>query len=124
MSSFPFLDDNLYVCRDPFQWVDNWKFIFSITLKELRGEIMSQRTMFEAKCTSCGKTCTVPFKPTEGKPVYCRECFANHSTRPKETVNNQPISIGKEGWARRRDKFQTRPEDTRMGSFHDFTTAP
>ena len=26
-------------------------------------------------CTQCGKETTVPFKPTQGRPVYCRECF-------------------------------------------------
>jgi len=26
-------------------------------------------------CSQCGKETTVPFKPTQGRPVYCRECF-------------------------------------------------
>lgn len=26
-------------------------------------------------CDKCGKKCQVPFRPTEGKPVYCSECF-------------------------------------------------
>jgi CxxC-x17-CxxC domain-containing protein len=26
-------------------------------------------------CSSCGKETTVPFKPTQGRPVFCRECF-------------------------------------------------
>jgi len=34
------------------------------------------REMHKAKCTECGKECEVPFKPTEGRPVFCRECFA------------------------------------------------
>ena len=34
------------------------------------------REMFSAVCAECGKECQVPFKPTEGKPVYCSECFA------------------------------------------------
>ncbi|GAG68269.1 unnamed protein product [marine sediment metagenome] len=33
------------------------------------------REMHKAICSECGKECEVPFKPTEGKPVYCRECF-------------------------------------------------
>ena len=33
------------------------------------------REMHKAVCSECGKECEVPFKPTEGKPVYCRECF-------------------------------------------------
>jgi CxxC-x17-CxxC domain-containing protein len=28
-----------------------------------------------AVCSQCGRTTTVPFRPTQGRPVYCRECF-------------------------------------------------
>ena len=33
------------------------------------------REMHKATCSECKSECDVPFKPTEGKPVYCRECF-------------------------------------------------
>jgi len=33
------------------------------------------REMHKAKCAECGKECEVPFKPAEGRPVYCQECF-------------------------------------------------
>ena len=36
------------------------------------------REMHKAVCADCGKECEVPFKPTEGKPVYCRECYPKH----------------------------------------------
>jgi len=36
------------------------------------------RQMHKAICTDCGTECEVPFKPTEGKPVYCRDCFQKH----------------------------------------------
>ena len=26
-------------------------------------------------CSACGKDTTVPFKPTQGRPVFCRDCF-------------------------------------------------
>ena len=26
-------------------------------------------------CSQCGKRTTVPFKPTQNRPVLCRECF-------------------------------------------------
>ena len=39
------------------------------------------REMHKATCTKCKKECQVPFKPTEGKPVYCKECYA---TMPKK----------------------------------------
>jgi CxxC-x17-CxxC domain-containing protein len=38
----------------------------------------SERTMYKIKCSDCGNDGEVPFKPTEGKPVYCRECFRKH----------------------------------------------
>lgn len=34
------------------------------------------REMYDAVCAACGKPCRVPFQPTEGRPVYCSECFA------------------------------------------------
>ncbi len=34
-----------------------------------------EREMHKATCADCGQECTVPFKPTEGKPVYCRDCY-------------------------------------------------
>lgn len=33
------------------------------------------REMHKAVCSACGKECEVPFKPIEGKPVYCKECY-------------------------------------------------
>ncbi|MFH1364523.1 MAG: CxxC-x17-CxxC domain-containing protein [Candidatus Aenigmatarchaeota archaeon] len=33
------------------------------------------REMHKAVCAECGKECEVPFKPAEGRPVYCKECF-------------------------------------------------
>ena len=33
------------------------------------------RDMHEAICAKCGSECEVPFRPTEGKPVYCSDCF-------------------------------------------------
>lgn len=32
-------------------------------------------TMHQAICAQCGKPCEVPFRPTDGKPVYCNVCF-------------------------------------------------
>ena len=33
------------------------------------------RTETRTTCSQCGKETTVPFKPTQGRPVFCRECF-------------------------------------------------
>jgi len=34
------------------------------------------RTETETTCSQCGKATTVPFRPTQGRPVLCRECFS------------------------------------------------
>lgn len=34
-----------------------------------------QKVETRATCSGCGKETTVPFKPTQGRPVFCRECF-------------------------------------------------
>ena len=34
-----------------------------------------QREMFPAVCAECGKETMVPFKPSNDRPVYCRDCF-------------------------------------------------
>ena len=33
------------------------------------------RQMFPATCSRCGRATEVPFQPTNGKPVYCGDCF-------------------------------------------------
>ncbi|MBN1157668.1 DNA-directed RNA polymerase [Candidatus Woesearchaeota archaeon] len=33
------------------------------------------REMHKATCSECGQECEVPFKPVEGRPVYCKECY-------------------------------------------------
>ncbi|MHB8572225.1 MAG: zinc-ribbon domain containing protein [Candidatus Dormibacteria bacterium] len=34
-----------------------------------------RREMHEVVCAACGVTTEVPFLPTNGRPVYCRDCF-------------------------------------------------
>jgi CxxC-x17-CxxC domain-containing protein len=33
------------------------------------------RQMFTATCSNCGNEAQLPFRPTNGKPVYCSDCF-------------------------------------------------
>ena len=33
------------------------------------------REMVQVVCSACGRETEVPFQPTVGKPVYCRDCF-------------------------------------------------
>lgn len=36
---------------------------------------MTQKKYHEVECVACGQIAKVPFKPVQGKPVYCRDCF-------------------------------------------------
>ena len=44
---------------------------------------MEDRKMYKAICSDCGAECEVPFKPTEGKPVRCQDCFRKN--RPQRS---------------------------------------
>jgi CxxC-x17-CxxC domain-containing protein len=44
------------------------------------GSTAIQRVETKTVCSQCGKETTVPFKPTQGRPVYCRECFQQRRT--------------------------------------------
>lgn len=46
-------------------------------------------TMHSAVCSSCGKTCEVPFQPTGEKPVYCRDCFAGRNAMGGDRSNRK-----------------------------------
>lgn len=72
---------------------------------------MSQQIRTEIKCSDCGKTATVPFKPTAGKPVYCRECLGKHRTQRTETGNRRETRTPspdseKQAWSRRRESWK------------------
>jgi len=34
-----------------------------------------QREMFDVTCAACGAETQVPFRPSNDRPVYCRDCF-------------------------------------------------
>ncbi len=71
---------------------------------------MSQKKMFEIKCTQCGKSATVPFKPTGGRPVYCKSCYSKSRSKKR----NEPSLTGKfdmkNAWAILRDDWQGQRE--------------
>ncbi len=35
-----------------------------------------ERSFTKTVCAECGQDCEVPFKPSGGRPVYCKECFS------------------------------------------------
>src|SRR5687767_2684396 len=45
-----------------------------------------ERQLYEAVCADCHKVCEVPFRPTEDRAVYCKECWG----RRKQGSNQNP----------------------------------
>ncbi len=40
-----------------------------------------QREMYDATCAACGVKTQVPFRPSNDRPVYCRDCFRQNNNR-------------------------------------------
>lgn len=36
---------------------------------------VKERIEVSVQCAQCGESTTVPFYPSQGRPVYCRRCF-------------------------------------------------
>ncbi|MFC1685510.1 CxxC-x17-CxxC domain-containing protein [Nanoarchaeota archaeon] len=57
------------------------------------------REMHKIKCTECGKDAEVPFRPKEGLPVFCRECFFKKKgitpREPRESEESEPTAEAK-----------------------------
>ena len=34
--------------------------------------------MYDAVCSKCGAQTQVPFRPVEGREVFCKECFSKN----------------------------------------------
>jgi len=52
--------------------------------------------MHDVICDECGKECQVPFKPTEGKPVLCSECFEKSGNQRSRGGRNSSPGISQE----------------------------
>lgn len=46
-----------------------------------------ERQMYEAVCDNCGKDCKIPFRPSNGRPVYCSDCFEKGDNAPRSSEN-------------------------------------
>ena len=44
--------------------------------RERRGGYSNPGQVYSVVCADCGKETTVPFEPREGRPVYCKDCYA------------------------------------------------
>ncbi len=54
-----------------------------------------ERTLYEAICADCHKVCEVPFKPSEDRAVYCKDCFARRKSgfSAKPTPVPMPVAV-------------------------------
>lgn len=46
------------------------------------------RMMHTAICADCKKECTIPFKPSGDRPVYCKDCFSR-----RKVINLSGITV-------------------------------
>ncbi|MDE3074950.1 MAG: zinc-ribbon domain containing protein [Chloroflexota bacterium] len=53
--------------------------------QQMSSSSSSRREMTTVTCSSCGNTTQVPFKPTEGRPVYCSDCYARERLASRST---------------------------------------
>jgi CxxC-x17-CxxC domain-containing protein len=59
---------------------------------EGQGRDRRERALFKAICADCNKECEVPFRPSQDRPVYCKECFSKRKAGGlfKTEVDNKP----------------------------------
>lgn len=50
------------------------------------------RQMFDAVCSNCGNACQIPFRPSQGRDVFCSRCFDmnNGETHRPSRSNDRP----------------------------------
>lgn len=54
-----------------------------------------ERQMFDAVCSSCGNNCQIPFRPSQGREVFCSRCFeknegSSDTRRPERRSFDRP----------------------------------
>jgi CxxC-x17-CxxC domain-containing protein len=76
-----------------------------------RNDDRGERSMHYAVCSDCGRDCEVPFRPMQGKPVYCNDCFRNH--KDDERSERSESGYG------RPERFEQRGSSNRFGGFRE-----
>ncbi len=82
-----------------------------------------ERALYKAICADCNKECEVPFRPSQDRPVYCRECFSKrkNATAFKKKPDNTPGEGGQvpvRHFDRHRDSGHRKPGEKKKPSFH------
>lgn len=54
-----------------------------------------ERPMYEAICADCKQECSIPFKPTGDRPVYCKDCFSRRKNPNafKAKEEEKPLAV-------------------------------
>lgn len=55
------------------------------TCRELRRQKREQGVRYPIICAQCGRESTVPFIPSEDRPVYCAECYRERQTKQRQS---------------------------------------
>ena len=71
-----------------------------------RDNAYRERTYTKVVCADCNTECEIPFKPTGGRPVYCKDCFSKRKNRSPFNANREVRPEG-EGFSRQR-RFEKR----------------
>ncbi len=61
-----------------------------------KAKFSDDKPKFKAECSKCGQNCEVPFRPLEGKKVFCAECFdkgINAGVKTAGQFNDQFIAL-------------------------------
>ena len=61
------------------------------------GNALPEGQKISARCSSCGKMTEINFVPTEGRPIYCRECLQKVKTGEIPKVKIQKLKSIKKG---------------------------
>jgi CxxC-x17-CxxC domain-containing protein len=67
--------------------------------------------LFKTTCTTCGKSCEVPFRPDGSKPVLCSECFGKNRSDERNGADRNDRFSNDRPQRKPEREFQTpRPE--------------
>jgi CxxC-x17-CxxC domain-containing protein len=58
----------------------------AVELARITGK--KQRIEVKAECARCSEVTTVPFYPSQGRPVFCRKCFVEMNSSPMNGATN------------------------------------
>lgn len=63
--------------------------------KPWEGGSREQVQLYKATCDECHKTCEVPFRPSQDKPVFCNDCFGSKRDSGRESFDRPRRSFDK-----------------------------